>query len=112
MFKFFFIVSNASSATSKGKTWANNQGECADFGCNFASFCSRMDNSGKRDVQANFDHNLTKALTVLSFFNSIQLCANELDSITSKNAFFCKSNGEIEAGLTSEGWQKRLRFFA
>ena len=107
--EFFLIVGDAAAGAAEGVGRTDDDGELsADEGDGVARGFEGLHDAGARDIEADFEHQLLKDLTVFAALNRVFLRADEFDAVLLQHAGARELKGKIERRLAAERREKRI----
>ena len=88
----------------EGEAGANDDGE-TDFAGEFEAVFEIVDERGFRHVEADALHGVFEEETVFGLLDGFDAGANQLDVVFFEHASVGEFDGEIERGLSANGWE-------
>ena len=101
-------VRDTAAGTAEGKARAQHAGITHALGDGLGVFHA-VGIARARDLQTDLGHGLVKELTVLAALNGGQVATDHLDAVLVERAVLCQLNSGVEAGLTAQRGQQRVR---
>ena len=95
-----FVVADATTATTKGKRWPDQDG-VADFGGHGHGLFDGGNGFTQRHTQPDFEHGLFEQLTIFGEGDGFGLGAQQLHVVLGKHAQFVQFHGQVEGCLAT-----------
>ena len=107
--ELFLVISDAAARAAERVGRADDDRElAADEGDGLARGVEGLHDTGARDIEADFEHQLLKDFAVFAALDRVFLCADEFDAILLQHTGARELEGKVERRLAAERREERV----